>query len=111
MDNQLTALPPEIGQLTGLIRLDLKGNPLPIPPEILEDARNPSRIINYYLENLGAESRPLNEAKVLVVGQGGVGKTSSVNRLIDNEFDAEEDKTEGIEIRECKYNPMGFEAI
>ncbi len=43
--------------------------------------------------------RPLNEAKVILVGQGAVGKTSLVKRLMTDEFDPEEHKTEGIDIK------------
>ena len=43
--------------------------------------------------------RPLNEAKVILVGQGAVGKTSLVKRLMTDEFDPEEQKTEGIDIK------------
>ena len=57
-------------------------------------------IINYYLQNLAEPSRPLNEAKVILVGEAKVGKTSLVKRLLDNDFDAGETMTEGINIRE-----------
>ncbi len=40
----------------------------------------------------------LNEAKLILVGQGSVGKTSLVKRLLDNTFDPYENKTEGIDI-------------
>jgi Leucine-rich repeat (LRR) protein len=46
-----TALPPEIGQLTKLKRLDLRDNLLPIPPEILEKTNEPAIIITYYLQH------------------------------------------------------------
>lgn len=49
-NNQLSLLPAEICELTNLIYLDLRGNPLRIPLEILEDAGNPNRIIRYYLD-------------------------------------------------------------
>ena len=56
--------------------------------------------INYILNQQKAlTKRVLNEAKVLLVGQGGVGKTSLVKRLVDGGFDPEENKTEGIDIR------------
>ena len=41
--------------------------------------------------------RPLNEAKLILVGRGGVGKTSIVNQLVHNIFKPEK-KTEGIKI-------------
>ncbi|HIE31128.1 MAG TPA: GTP-binding protein, partial [Methanosarcinales archaeon] len=98
--NQLTALPPVIGELTSLTTLDLRDNPLPIPPEILEKTDEPVTIINYYLQHETGATKPLNEAKMLLVGQGSVGKTSLVKRMLWDEFDPHEEKTEGIEIEE-----------
>jgi internalin A len=98
MNNSLTALPPEIVQLKNLRGLNLSGNSLSIPPEILEQGE-PATIINFYLQHLTGEKKPLNEAKVLLVGQGSVGKTSLVRRLVEGAFDPHETKTEGINIR------------
>ena len=42
--------------------------------------------------------RPLNEVKLILLGRGGVGKTSLVNRLVRDEFDPDSAKTEGIQI-------------
>ena len=98
-NNHVAVLPPEIGQLTELQRLYLRENPLSLPPEILARSNEPAAIISYYLEHLGADTRPLNEAKLIVVGQGKVGKNSLVKRLVDDEFDQYELKTEGIDIR------------
>ena len=105
-DNQLTSLPAEIGHLVSLERLALRDNLLPIPPEILDAEDDPARIINYYMEHLGLDKRPLNEAKMLVRGQGGVGKTSLVKALMLGEqydpkihFDPNESKTQGIDIQ------------
>jgi len=113
-DNQLAALPPEIADLRNLERLDLQYNPfLPIPPEILARVDEPSAIIGYYLESqTEAEVKPraLNEVKVILVGQGGVGKTSLVNRLIDNAFDPDESKTQGISVRRW-YIPVDGEKV
>ena len=41
------------------------------------------------------EKRPLNEVKVLLVGDGGAGKTSLVKRLIGEDFDGNEYQTQG----------------
>ena len=108
--NQLTTLPPEVEQLTKLALLDLHDNAaLGIPPEILEptdghkaDPAKPADILAYYFRSRREATRPLNEAKILLVGQGGVGKTSLVKRLVENEFDPEEGKTEGINITQWK---------
>ncbi len=110
-NNQLTALPPEIAQLALRIEaniasedeeymgLFLKDNPLPIPPEILKDHQHPTKITNYYFQ-LQKDKKPLNEAKMLIVGQGGVGKTSLVNRLTKDIYNDAENKTEGIQINQ-----------
>jgi internalin A len=99
-DNKLTELPPEIIDLTKLTTLYLRHNSLPIPPEILEKADDPAAILNYYFQHLTGRSKPLNEAKMLVVGQGSVGKTSLVRRLTEGKFDPRQNKTEGIDIRQ-----------
>jgi internalin A len=96
--NQLTHLPESLGQLTALHWLDLGGNALPIPPEILAKSNEPTTIINYYLQQQQQETFPLNEAKMLVVGQANVGKTSLVKRLLGQDYNPHENKTEGIDI-------------
>lgn len=105
--NRLTALPPQINQLSKLEILDLRNNHLSIPPEILERVGNPPVIINYYLQHLVGQRKPLDEAKVLLVGQGSVGKTSLVQRLVKNHFNPAENKTEGIDIRQWPITISG----
>ena len=79
--------------------LDLSGNNLnSIPPEILSKYDDPVIIINYYLEHQKGSKRPLNEAKMILVGQGNVGKTSLVKRLLHDSFDPHEEETKGIEV-------------
>lgn len=104
--NNLASLPGEFRRLTSLKALYLHGNKsLNIPPEILgPDSRkvrrekltpaDPQSILNYYFR----PKRPLNEAKLIFVGFGKVGKTSLVKRLVDGTFDKDEKKTEGIRI-------------
>ncbi len=96
--NQLRNLPPEMAALQNLQYLDLENNPFNIPPEILQQYHHPTKIIRYYLQTQ-IEKAPLNEAKMLIVGQGGVGKTSLLNRLTNQVFDEQESKTEGINIK------------
>ncbi|WP_198166512.1 COR domain-containing protein [Picosynechococcus sp. PCC 7117] len=110
--NQLTTLPEVIASLKQLRRLVLQDNRLPIPEEIiykgwgkskLSDG-NPRAIIDYYLDYLTQGRQPLNEVKMILVGQGTVGKTSLVKRLCKEEFDPSETKTDGIVIRDIKLN-------
>ncbi|WP_397193101.1 COR domain-containing protein [Nodosilinea sp. FACHB-141] len=108
--NQLKALPNELAEIRALSELYLHGNEkLNLPVEILGSAegeegplyeeRNstPQSILDYYFRAL-ANSQPLNEAKLILVGFGAAGKTSLVNRLIYESFDPKSAKTEGIQI-------------
>lgn len=95
-DNQLMALPESLRQLTHLQELDVRGNPtLNLPPEVVVSG-DPKTILDYYFSK--RVSRPLNEAKMILVGRGGVGKTSLVNRLVHGRYDSDESKTDGIAI-------------
>jgi internalin A len=100
--NQLTMLPEALRKLFRLEQLYLHGNEaLGLPAEVLghpSTSAKPVEILDYYFRTRG-EKRPLNEAKLLLVGRGAVGKTSIVNRLIHEIF-THEKKTEGIKITE-----------
>ncbi|MEG4026615.1 leucine-rich repeat domain-containing protein [Microcoleus sp. S13C4] len=106
--NQIEKIPECLETLAKLETLDLRRNPLPISPEILgpaklyEDPGTPEAIFNYLRQLRSGEVLPLNEAKVLLVGQGSVGKTSLINRLIDNKYNPNESQTHGLNIREWK---------
>ena len=102
----LRDLPAELGKLGQLRRLFLHDNVgLGLPPEVLgkqdrSDPVKPREVLSYYfkLRNEEGGPEPLLEAKVLVVGQGKVGKTSLVKRLVHDHFDPEEKQTPGIKI-------------
>jgi internalin A len=107
-NNRLTSLPLSLGRMETLTELYLHGNSdLGIPPEILgpssrsadKAAKAPRDILNYYY-TWRTGSRPLNEAKLILVGRGGVGKTSLVNVLTTGHFDVNEDTTQGIKIND-----------
>ncbi|ELS31914.1 MULTISPECIES: COR domain-containing protein [Pseudanabaena] len=99
--NQISMIPDSLSDMTKLKALGLRDNPLPIPEEILNNYHNPTAIFDFWLER---ERQPLNEAKMILVGQGTVGKTSLVKRLLDNQFDAGERKTDGINIRDWQIS-------
>lgn len=92
--NRISYLPKEFENLVELKSLDLSGNPIEnVPVEI--SAQGPQGVINYYL-SLG-DNVQLFEAKLLIVGQGNVGKTYLMNRLILDST-PQTNTTEGIDI-------------
>lgn len=68
----------------------------------LRRALPPRDALADFIETRGG-SQPLLEGKLILVGFGGVGKTSIVNRLINGSFDPLEHKTDGIKITDCSF--------
>ncbi|MBD2411035.1 leucine-rich repeat domain-containing protein [Nostoc calcicola FACHB-3891] len=100
-NNQITQIPEAIESLPKLETLDLRRNPLPISPEILGSSDNVGSvkdIFNYLQLLRSGEVRPLNEAKLLLIGQGSVGKTSLIERLIRNKYDKNQSQTDGLNV-------------
>jgi len=122
-NNQITAVPDSFAKLEQLTELFLHGNPgLGIPDEILGPTyrevhgsppvspKPPKEILSYYFSQ-HAGSRPLNEAKLILVGQGGAGKTSLVNALTTGKFDSTEKTTEGIKISDWPCTLSGDDKV
>ncbi|WP_392532599.1 COR domain-containing protein [Nostoc sp. C117] len=106
-NNQLSSLPSEIRQLLNLEKLDLRRNPLPIPPEILgskdlsQDPGDVNEILDFYFGVQDpTETEPFYEAKFLIIGEGGAGKTSLAKKIKNENYklQPEEKSTEGIEV-------------
>ena len=117
-DTQITSIPESLATLENLTHLFLHGNSsLGIPPEVLGPTRTdvynhgkppkpPKEILAYYFAQRSG-AKPLNEAKLILVGRGDVGKTSLVKTLITGKFNKREKTTQGIKISDwpCPLNP------
>ena len=100
--NPLATLPPELGQLKSLKTLKLENlNLTDPPPEIVEQG---TEAILAYLRGKLEDERPLWESKLLVVGEGGVGKTQLLRALRGDEFQSgtESETTWGIDVLPLK---------
>jgi internalin A len=135
--NKFQALPKAIGQLTNLTELDLSHNKLKALPEIIGQLhnleilrlhRNPLNLIplevvyqgelairDYYRQRLEEETAYIYEAKLLIIGEGGAGKTSLANKLINSNYQLKlegganpERSTEGIDVLHLEFpHPSG----
>lgn len=101
--NNIRELPFEFINLK-LDIIDLGENPLIKPP--LEIVKQGVYSIKNYFTSISKSEElfQLKEAKILIVGEGGVGKTCLMNKMIDQNFRIDEDEktTEGIDIK--KWN-------
>lgn len=96
-NNQLVEVPIELTQLSKLERVRLEGNAsLRYPPEIVEGGND--EILSYLRALHGANREWIS--KMVVVGEGGVGKTSLLRALRGEPFVADEETTHGIEIKQ-----------
>ncbi len=103
--NNLTNLPSKIIRLKNLKRLYLSSNPLEAPP--LEIVIQGIDAIFQYFEQVVREGIDyLHEAKLLIVGEPGAGKTTLAKKIQDKDYKLEpsEASTEGIEIIEWDFD-------
>ena len=96
--NQLSELPGSLGNLTNSTKLDLSGNPLIKPP--IEIAEQGIEAIRDYFQQIKTEGFvELQEAKLLILGEGGAGKTTLAKKIISKDYQLkEEDSTQGIDV-------------
>src|SRR5271157_2343175 len=97
-NTQIASLAPLAG-LSALKTLDVLGCPLTNPPPEIVKQGN-AAILNYIRERAVVGVDHLYEAKILIVGEGGAGKTSLLRRLYqpDEPLPTESETTRGIAI-------------
>lgn len=109
--NQISIIPDEIIFHKSLKELEIYANPISnIPLELFEisSRRNNSlEAIRNYVNSLKAGTKNLNEIKVIIVGDGGAGKTSLQKLLTNEKFDPQESQTHGINIKHLTLRPNG----
>jgi internalin A len=96
--NNLTNLPESISKLKNLRYLTLSNNPIAKYLKGIKDYLSTQELITYLLEVQHKNTKPLNEAKVLVVGDERVGKTSLIKRILGDKHNPNQHSTEGIDI-------------
>jgi hypothetical protein len=102
--NQLSGLPDSITHLQNLSELDLSDNPLVNPPiEIAEQGIKAIR--EYFREKAEKGEDTLYEAKLIVIGEGGAGKTTLARKILDPhaEMPKPEETTKGIDVLEWHF--------
>lgn len=101
--NDYTVLPEKVIKLEKLKKITLNGNIKNIPPEIIEKSQsqpsnldenpkkegNPDPIFEFLKEKLKGAKEVLNEVKLLIVGEGDIGKTCLRKRLIHDLYNEE----------------------
>jgi internalin A len=106
--NPIREIPSEVALLPGLKRLQIDTQHIvEPPPEIV--ARGTAAIQGYFEALLDQETEQLFEAKLIIVGEGEVGKTCLARKLIDPEFDIASPSNQiattlGVEIRDWRLS-------
>ncbi len=78
--------------------LEILQGAVDIPPELLQALKSSNFVIEYLSQPVTKIRDVIGEIKMLIVGQGSVGKTSIINRILFGNFRMDETKTEGISI-------------
>ncbi|MFS0517270.1 COR domain-containing protein [Nostoc sp. UIC 10607] len=102
-ENGLTTLPEAIARLQQLTSLNLRGNPIEKPPpEVV--ARGLQAIKDYFRQIQAEGTDYLYEAKLLIIGEAGAGKTTLAKKIKDENYQLrEEDSTKGIEVIQWSF--------
>ena len=103
-DNQIYNLPNSIANLEKLTTLDLRGNPLETPP--IEIVIHGVEAVREYFRKLLAEGQDyIYEAKLLILGEPGAGKTTLARKIKnpDHELSGKRESTKGINLTQYSF--------
>ncbi|WP_143288141.1 COR domain-containing protein, partial [Calothrix rhizosoleniae] len=101
--NELTNVPDAIIQLQKLTSLDLQDNPIETPPPEVVN-KGIQAIRKYFRQTQTEGTDYLYEAKLLIVGEAGAGKTTLAKKIEDENYQLqEEDSTKGIEVIQWRF--------
>lgn len=107
-DNQIVDITPIKSSLLNTdIRIDLAGNPLDnnlIHILEISDVDSRRSELEMYFTNLSKGEKPLNEAKLMLLGEGEAGKSNLRNYLMGLDFDDKKSATVGIAIDKWKLH-------
>jgi GTPase SAR1 family protein len=95
--NELRSVPKSIASLTQLQELDLKNNPL--NPDLAAAYEQGTEAVLQYLRAKAEAQITLNEAKLILIGEGEVGKSCLLGALREDEWLESRPTTHGIEIK------------
>ncbi|WP_338849060.1 leucine-rich repeat domain-containing protein [Massilia sp. W12] len=83
-----------------------------MPAEILSHRHDDNCLprLRAYLHDLQSGAKPLCSAKLMILGNGRVGKTQLLNRLRDIDFDENADSTHGVQIQRLQADDSAWHA-
>lgn len=95
-DNQIRTLPEWLVELPRLSHLTVQNNPLVSPPPEIASS-GPTSALEFLKARQGGSVRQW-QSKMLVVGEGAVGKTTTIKRLLGEPYDPAEGTTHGLRV-------------
>jgi len=98
--NNLSDLPHSLCELKHLSKLDLENNPL--NPELAAAHKEGFGAVRSYLRAKADAEVVLNEAKLILIGEGNVGKSSLLGALRGDPWVEKRPTTHGVEIKPVK---------
>jgi GTPase SAR1 family protein len=102
-NNRITAFTPQLFALPSLERLYLDHNPWQNLPLVIANHDVGNGVlpqVKRYWTDMTVSSTQVHQAKLVLVGNGRVGKTSLVRRWLDNAFDPAQPSTHAIQLRQ-----------